>query len=114
MSALTSHRRRQVEDRLSWGPAWNDTGHIFATADGSLVHPDGFSKAFNAHVRAVGLPRIRCHDLRHTYATLALQADVHPKVVSERLGHASVIITLDTYSHAIPAMEEQAAEQVRR
>jgi integrase len=55
------------------------------------------------------LPPIRLHDLRHTHATLALQAGVHPKVVSERLGHAAVAITLDIYSHAIPAMHEQAA-----
>ena len=55
------------------------------------------------------LPKIRLHDLRHTHATLALQAGVHPKVVSERLGHATVSITLDTYSHAIPAMQEEAA-----
>ena len=61
---------------------------------------------------SVGLPAIRFHDLRHTHATLALQAGVHPKVVSERLGHATVSITLDTYSHAIPAMEEEAAAKV--
>ena len=54
-------------------------------------------------------PKIRLHDLRHTHATLALQAGIHPKVVSERLGHATVSITLDTYSHAIPAMQEEAA-----
>jgi integrase len=58
------------------------------------------------------LPVIRFHDLRHTHATLALAAGVHPKVVSERLGHASVGITLDTYSHAIPAMQEDAAAKV--
>jgi integrase len=55
------------------------------------------------------LPPIRLHDLRHTHATLAHQAGVHPKVVSERLGHATVSITLDTYSHAIPALQEEAA-----
>jgi len=55
------------------------------------------------------LPTIRLHDLRHTHATLALQAGIHPKVVSERLGHATVSITLGTYSHAIPAMQEEAA-----
>jgi integrase len=59
-----------------------------------------------------GLPRIRFQDLRHTYATLALSAGVHPKVVSEVLGHASISITLDIYSHAIPAMQESAAERV--
>ena len=55
------------------------------------------------------LPVIRLHDLRHTHATLALRAGIHPKVVSERLGHATIAITLDTYSHAIPAMQEEAA-----
>lgn len=55
---------------------------------------------------------IRLHDLRHTHATLALQAGVHPKVVSERLGHATVSITLNTYSHAIPAMQEEAASLI--
>lgn len=62
--------------------------------------------------KAAKLPRIRFHDLRHTHATLALAAGVHPKVVSERLGHASITITLDTYSHAIPAMPETAAALV--
>jgi integrase len=55
------------------------------------------------------LPRIRLHDLRHTHATLALQAGVHPKVVQERLGHSTIAITLDIYSHVIPAMQEEAA-----
>ncbi len=58
------------------------------------------------------LPAIRLHDLRHTHATLVLQAGIHPKVVSERLGHATVSITLDTCSHAIPAMQEEAAERI--
>lgn len=58
------------------------------------------------------MPRIRLHDLRHTHATLALQAGIHPKVISERLGHSSVSITLDTYSHAIPAMQETAASLI--
>ncbi len=58
------------------------------------------------------LPEIRLHDLRHTHATLALRAGIHPKVVSERLGHATVAITLDTYSHAIPALQEEAAERI--
>jgi energy-coupling factor transporter ATP-binding protein EcfA2/5S rRNA maturation endonuclease (ribonuclease M5) len=80
--------------------------------DGAPVHADGFTDAFQRLAKAAKLPRIRFHDLRHTHATLALAAGVHPKVVSERLGHASVTITLDTYSHAIPAMQETAAELV--
>jgi integrase len=66
---------------------------------------------FWRHVKAAKLPRIRFHD-PGTHATLALAAGVHPKVVSERLGHASITITLDTYSHAIPAMQETAASLV--
>ena len=63
-------------------------------------------------IREAMLPDIRLHDLRHTHATLALRAGIHPKVVSERLGHATVSITLDTYSHAIPAMQEEAAAKI--
>ena len=70
------------------------------------------SKLFAQAAKRAGLPHIRLHDLRHTYATLALGAGIHPKVVSERLGHANIAITLDTYSHAIPALSEEAAELV--
>ncbi len=76
--------------------------------DGQPWHPDRITKRFEQALQAAGLPRIRLHDLRHTHATLALQAGIHPKVVSERLGHAQVSMTLDTY-HAIPALQESAA-----
>jgi integrase len=112
VDALRAHRRAQVAERLAWGPGYQDADLVFAREDGVLLHPDGFSRAFNRHAKAAALPVIRFHDLRHTHATLALQAGVHPKVVSERLGHATVSITLDTYSHAIPAMQEAAAQTV--
>jgi Phage integrase family len=64
------------------------------------------------HIRAAGLPRIRLHDVRHSYATDALAAGVPPKVISQRLGHATIAITMDTYSHVIPGLDEQAAETV--
>jgi integrase len=64
--------------------------------------------------RAAGLPRIRLHDVRHSYATAALAAGVPPKVISQRLGHATIAITMDTYSHVIPGLDEQAAETVVR
>ena len=92
--------------------AQGQDGLVFTGVDGSPLHPSRFSAHFGRLVKAVGLPRIRFHDLRHTHATLALQAGVHPKVVSERLGHANISITLDTYSHAIPALEEEAAAKV--
>lgn len=85
---------------------------VFARADGSPLFPHGVSKLFTSAARAAGLPVIRLHDLRHTHASLALAAGVHPKVVSERLGHSTIAITLDTYSHAIPALDERAAETI--
>ncbi|HEV2590781.1 MAG TPA: site-specific integrase [Gaiellaceae bacterium] len=99
-------------ERALVGDAYADDDLVFAREDGTPLHPDGFADAFQRQAKAAKLPKIRFHDLRHTHATLALSAGVHPKVVSERLGHASVTITLDTYSHAIPAMQETAAELV--
>ena len=76
------------------------------------MKPDSFSQTFVRLVGELEVPQIRLHDLRHTAASLMLAAGVHPKVVSERLGHASVAFTLDTYSHVAPAMESDAAERV--
>lgn len=88
---------------------WVETGFVFTRASGAVLDPESVSRHFRQAVRRSMLPPIRLHDLRHTHATLALQAGIHPKVVSERLGHATVSITLDTYSHAIPALQEEAA-----
>jgi integrase len=107
------HRKAQAAERLAIGPAYQDEfGLVFCREDGTPVWPRTFTRDFAAHVKAAGLPVIRFHDLRHTHATLALQAGVHPKVVQERLGHAKIGITLDTYSHAIPAMQADAAAKV--
>jgi integrase len=111
LAAPKEHRKNQLEERLSVG-SYKDQGLVFARPDGGPVHPDFFSQSFDRLVAKTELPRIRLHDLRHTHATLALQAGVHPKVVSERLGHSSVSFTLDTYSHAIPAMQADAAEVI--
>lgn len=85
---------------------------VFSTDDGKPIHPALFSYYFQRRVRLSGVRRIRLHDLRHTHATHALRAGVHPKVVSERLGHSTVMITLDTYSHVLPSMQREAAEAV--
>jgi integrase len=71
---------------------WTDTDHVSTTPDGSIIHPNRLSSAFSRHVRAAGLPTIRLHDLRHSYATAALAANAPAKVVSERLGHANMSI----------------------
>jgi integrase len=77
-----------------------------------VLHPEVFADRFEAIAKKAGLPRIRLHDLRHSYAVASLTAGIHPKVVSERLGHATIAITLDTYSHVIPSMDEEAASTV--
>ena len=94
------------------GPAWPDTDLVFARQDGAPLHPEYVRRQFDRRIHRAGLPRVRFHDLRHIHATLALQAGVHPKVVSERLGHSTVAMTLDIYSHAIPALQQDAATTV--
>lgn len=109
-------RRMQVEQKemkLLMGPEYDDSGHVFRQPWGSYIIPDRATNHFRELVsRIPGLPRIRFHDLRHTHATLMLQQGEHPKVVSERLGHASITITLDTYSHVIPSLQEQAVDKL--
>jgi integrase len=112
VAGLKAWRKHQTAERLAWGPAWTDSGLVFTCEDGRPLHPREATRAFTRHVLAAELPIIRLHDLRHTHATLALAAGVHPKIVQERLGHANIAITLDTYSHAVPALEEQAARTV--
>lgn len=109
---LRAHRAKQNAERLALGPAWVDHDLVFCEPDGSPLHPDKLTVRFRQLVRASTLPVIRLHDLRHTHATLALRAGVHPKVVSERLGHATTGITLDIYSHVAPELDHQAAEKV--
>lgn len=109
VGALHDHQARQGAERHRAAEVWEDTGYVFTSEDGRPIDPDRITHLFGLAVTASGLPRIRLHDLRHTSATLALGAGVHPKVVSERLGHSSIAITLDTYSHVLPSMQEQAA-----
>ncbi|MCY4355371.1 MAG: tyrosine-type recombinase/integrase [Truepera sp.] len=89
---------------------------LFPTADWALMYPNNFPKRdFKAVLKRAGLPEdIRLYDLRHTCASLLLQVDVHPKVVSERLGHASITLTLDTYSHVLPSMQQEASDRLER
>ena len=106
---LKAQAARQLEEQRDWDDAWVETGLVFTQGNGEALDPESVSRYFRQAVKKSMLPQIRLHDLRHTHATLALQAGIHPKVVSERLGHATISITLDTYSHAIPAMQEEAA-----
>jgi len=86
-----------------------ETDLEFSKPDGSPNRPDGLSLTFRRIAKRTGLPTARFHDLRHSHATLMLAQNVHPKIVSERLGHSSVSITLDTYSHVVPGLQKRAA-----
>jgi len=110
---LRQHRKEQTERRLLVGPAWRDLDLVCDRGDGDHLDPDGFSHAFGRFVTKVGLPAMRLHDLRHAHATTLLSAGVHPKVVSEALGHASVAFTMDTYQHVLPTMGEQVARAIQ-
>ncbi len=112
VAALKSWHARQGQERLKLGEGYEGQGLVFTREDGSPMRPDLLTDSFERYITKAGLPKIRLHDLRHTFATLALQAGEHPKVVSEILGHSSISITLDTYSHVIPAMSEQATSRV--
>jgi integrase len=110
--ALKRQRRLQAEARLRAGPAWTDHGLVFTDEFGEPLTGSRITeRRLRPLLRREGLPPIRFHDLRHTAATLMLTAGVNPKVVSEMLGHTSVAITLDRYSHVMPTMQ---AEAVRR
>ena len=91
---------------------YEDGDLVCCLDDGRPLHPKTFSYYFGRHVKRLSLPRIRLHDLRHTHATLALRAGVQPRVVQERLGHANVSITLNTYSHVDLDMQAIAAARV--
>jgi integrase len=112
VAALRAHRARQLEERLQLGAEYDDQGLVFCTVFGTPIHPKTLSWYFDQAVKRAELPRIRLHDLRHSHATLALKAGVHPRVVQERLGHANVGVTLDTYSHVSMPMQAEAASLV--
>jgi integrase len=106
-------RHRRIAGRATPNHA-TDSAFVFSDKDGRPINPERFGDRFRSNVRRVGVPRIRLHDLRHMHATHALQAGIHPKIVSERLGHASIGITLEIYSHALPNMQAEAAETIAR
>jgi integrase len=109
VEVLKGQAARQLGEQGAWDEASLETDLVFTQENGAALDPETVTRYFRQAVKKSMLPTIRLHDLRHTHATLALQAGIHPKVVSERLGHATISITLDTYSHAIPAMQEEAA-----
>lgn len=110
VAALREQRRRQLASRLKAGPAWAGGNWVFTTALGLPYDPGDVTRRFQRLLERAGLPRVRFHDLRHTAASLLLAEGVHPKVVASLLGHSTVQVTLDTYSHVMPGLTRQATE----
>ncbi|MFC3207402.1 tyrosine-type recombinase/integrase [Aquamicrobium soli] len=112
VAELKAHRARQAEEQLRLGLRPDGDSFVVAQADGSPIQPQSLTHEWVRLLGKTTLPRIRFHDLRHTHASQMLAAGVHPKVASERLGHSTIGITLDLYSHVMPGMQADAAEQV--
>jgi integrase len=113
VALLKEHRKRQIEEILAAGEKYTRQEFIFATPDGHHEFTERVRGRWKTAVRRSGQSPIRLYDCRHTHATLLLRAGVNPKVVSERLGHASIVITLDTYSHVLPDMQSDAVDRLQ-
>ncbi len=114
IEALRSHLTRQLEEIEGTGTRWQENGLVFATTVGTPLNRHNVTqRSFNRILTKAGLPNsFTFHSLRHTYATLALAKNVNPKIVSEALGHSTIAITLDTYSHLLPTMQETIATAI--
>jgi integrase len=107
VDALREHRKRMLKEGNAGAP-------VFCTRRGTHVWPNWLTRVWKPLLQAAGVPHVRLHDLRHCSATLMLLAGVHPKVVSERLGHSTVAQTLNRYSHVLPTMQAEAAQKLDR
>jgi integrase len=112
VECLRRHRAAQSAERLAAGPLWRHEDLVLASRVGSYLHASDVYESFRGLLDRAGLRRIRFHDLRHTAATLMLVGGVHPKVASEMLGHSTVAITLDLYSHVTPTLQREAAKAI--
>lgn len=110
VAALKAHRKRKLEESVKLAGLYEDGGLIFATNVGTPLNPKNVVKrSFKPLLKRADLPEIRFHDLRHTCATLLMGRGVHPKLIQELLGHATIAMTLDTYSHYLPSTGDQVS-----
>ena len=112
VDALKEHRVRQQEMKLAAGSDWQDGDIVFCRKNGTFFEPNTMGEKLDRLLVQAGFPHMRFHDLRHSAATILLAAGVHPKIVQERLGHSSVAITLDVYSHVLPSMQQETAKKI--
>ena len=106
---LKQHQEKQRLDRAMIGKRWSNEDLVFSTLEGRPVIPEVVTQAWRRLAARAGLKVIRFHDARHTHASLWLKLGIHPKIVQERLGHSSIQMTLDLYSHVAPGLQEAAA-----
>lgn len=109
---LINQKKKQNENKLMLGQAYNDYDLVTCRADGTPINPATFSHMFSTVLTKNELPNIRFHDLRHTNATLMLKSNIPAKIASERLGHSTIGITLDLYSHVLKDMQEEAVNKL--
>ncbi len=112
IGALKSHRTGQLKERLAAGKDWIDSGLVFTTPEGSALDPRNVSRVFQGMLTEAGVSKVRFHDLRHTAATLLLSQGVDPRTIMETLGHSQISLTLNTYSHVLPALQADAAAKL--
>ena len=113
IEALKRHRIRQHEARLAAGPDWDEQGWVFCNTVGRPIEAGNMlRRSFRPILTKAGLPMIRFHDLRHSAASLLLSLGVHAKIVQELLGHSQIGLTLDTYSHVLPSLQEEAVNRL--
>jgi len=112
ISELKMHRKRVLAEKLLIGKEYNDFDLVICTQIGKPMIPRNFRKEFYNLTEKIGLPKLRFHDLRHTHATILIQQNVNVKLISERLGHAEIGTTLDTYSHVLPNMQKTVSDEL--
>jgi integrase len=110
--ALRRHKAKQAEEKLLLGPAYEDHGLVVCQPDGKPIDPRNFLRYFKKVLEQAGLPNIRIHDARHTFATIMLELGESPKTVQTMLGHSRVGITLDIYSHVSLELEKKASAKL--
>lgn len=112
VNILKQHKSKQDEVKALLGNGYRDHSLIFASEIGTPIDPRNFTRHFQIAIEKAGLPKTRFHDMRHSHATMLLTLDEHPKIVQERLGHSTIQMTLDTYSHVMPGMQEKASSRI--